>query len=76
MSTQLPSVMIVDDVPLIRKGIANCLEGRGISIIATARNGQEAIELSETHCPDIVLLDIVMPILQGYEALPILRQKL
>ncbi len=77
MSTdKKPSVMIVDDVPLIRKTIADCLGQKGIPIVAQARNGQEAIELAETSKPDFILLDIVMPIMQGYEALPILRKLL
>ncbi len=76
MSTENPTVMIVDDVPFIRKVISMCLEERAFPVIAAARNGQEAIDLCDQHKPDIILLDIVMPIMQGYEALPILRKKL
>lgn len=68
------SVLIVDDVPQIRKVLSDCLSTQGMLVCGTARNGQEAIELAQQHQPDFILLDIVMPILQGYEALPTLRE--
>ena len=69
------SVLIVDDVPQIRKVLSDCLSEKGMMVCGTARNGQEAIDLAGQHKPDFILLDIVMPILQGYEALPILRKQ-
>ena len=72
--TEQQSVLIVDDVPQIRKVLSDCLNEQGMHVCGTARNGQEAIDMAEQQQPDFILLDIVMPILQGYEALPTLRK--
>lgn len=75
-ATATPTVMVVDDVPGIRQAISRVLEGRGLQVVAMARNGEEALAMARERRPDIVLLDVVMPILQGYEALPELRKVL
>ncbi len=66
-------ILIVDDVPVIRKLISTTLENKDMTIVGTARNGKEAIDVAASQDIDIILLDIVMPIMQGYEVLPILR---
>ena len=76
MSNDVRTVLIVDDVPQIRKAINDALMRDGMDVLAAARNGQEAIDYAQKLKPDFVLLDIVMPIMQGYEALPEIRRLL
>jgi len=62
-------LLIVDDQRLIRLGLANLfLEERGITVVADAASGEEAIRLSRELKPDIILMDIDMPGLGGFEA--------
>jgi NarL family two-component system response regulator LiaR len=61
--------MIADDHPLVRYGIKTFFEAcDDIILVAEAENGKEAIELYEKHGPDIVLMDMMMPVLDGAEA--------
>ncbi|MDA3960397.1 MAG: response regulator transcription factor [Planctomycetota bacterium] len=66
-------VLVVDDVLAIRQGINQCLGGSVFQVVGQTRNGQEGIDLAKELQPDVVLLDIVMPVMQGYEALPEIR---
>jgi two-component system chemotaxis response regulator CheY len=61
--------LIADDSAFARKNIANVLEKLGGSIIAEAANGLEAVDLFSRLKPDLVVLDITMPQLDGVEAL-------
>ncbi len=62
-------VMIVDDQPLIRRGLAMMLGSEpDIEIVATAEDGQQAIELSQQESPDIVIMDLQMPGTDGVTA--------
>ena len=62
-------VMIVDDHPLVRHGIKTVFEAYDeILLVAEAENGKEAIEMCEKYRPDIVLMDMVMPVLNGSQA--------
>ena len=65
-STENRSVLIVDDDKGTRKSIGRYLGARGITCF-TAEDGAHALESIETHHPDIVLLDIMMPGLNGTE---------
>lgn len=66
--TFLPAtILIVDDIDYNREMLATYLEGRGFTLLF-AENGREAIEQSQTHSPDLVLLDMKMPEMDGYEA--------
>lgn len=67
--------LIADDEDHIRLFVKTMLIGMGCDVVAEARNGQEAIELFERHHPDLVLLDINMPILDGRAALKALRER-
>jgi len=61
-------VLLVDDHNLVRAGIRVLLERfSDIEIVGEASNGQQALDLIETHRPDLVLADIAMPILSGLE---------
>lgn len=62
-------VLIVDDQALIRTGIATLLARKpGIEVVGQASNGQEALDLVATLDPDVVLMDVLMPVMDGVEA--------
>jgi len=70
-------VLVVDDQQLIRDGIASMLDIQaGVEVVGTAKNGQEAIEHATALKPDIVLMDIHMPVMDGIAATEKLRQQL
>ena len=63
-------VMVVDDSVFMRKMITKMLEKeKDIEIVAIAKNGKEAVELNLKHSPDVITLDIEMPVMNGLEAL-------
>src|SRR5690606_7326271 len=62
-------IIIVDDHQLVREGIASMLSGvRGIEVAALASSGEEAINIAREADPDVVLMDITMPGMNGIEA--------
>jgi NarL family two-component system response regulator LiaR len=61
-------VIIADDDPLARRVVKNALQDAGIVVIAEASNGREAAELALYYKPDCVLMDLVMPEVDGFEA--------
>jgi DNA-binding NarL/FixJ family response regulator len=68
-------VLLVDDVADLRFMLRLNLEGSGhFRVVGEAGNGLEGVELAREHQPDLVLLDIAMPIKDGMEALPEIRQ--
>lgn len=63
------TVMIVDDHEMVRKGARGYLEAQlDITVVAEAESGEEAMQLSREHVPDVVLMDLVMPGMDGVEA--------
>ena len=68
-----PTMLIVDDHPLTRDGLTALLSGNGFEILGEAAGGREAIELARELQPDVILLDLSMPDLDGLSALPELR---
>lgn len=65
------SVLLVDDQELVRTGFRMILEASpGIRVVGEASNGREAIEAARRLRPDVILLDIQMPVQTGLEALP------
>jgi CheY-like chemotaxis protein len=64
-----PRVLVVDDDDAIREVIAEVLRDEGYEVIC-ARNGLQALdELNKEHHPDLVLLDLMMPVMSGWEVL-------
>lgn len=61
-------ILLVDDEPLIRMDVKDTLEDRGYNIIGEACDGFEAVEMCKKYNPDLVIMDIDMPILDGIKA--------
>src|SRR5271154_5808847 len=68
-------VLVVDDHPLMRVGIAAIIDGRsGMTTVAQAGTGEEAVELFERHLPDITLMDLRLPQMSGVETIRAIRR--
>src|SRR5215217_3302569 len=67
-------VLIVDDHPITRAALASLLQAHGFSVAGEAADGEEAIELARRLQPELVLLDLSMPGLDGLQALPRIRE--
>jgi DNA-binding NarL/FixJ family response regulator len=61
-------VLLVDDQAVIRDGLRVILEARGIDVVGEAEDGRAAVELARKRLPDVVLMDIRMPRMDGIEA--------
>ena len=61
-------VLIAEDETLIRLDLKGMLEGAGLEVCAEARDGVEAVELADSAEPDLAVLDVKMPRLDGIEA--------
>src|SRR3989442_12001967 len=77
MSDGLIKVLIVDDIPSTLDNLQKLLSFEpDIQVVGTATNGKEAIDLSKKSAPDIVLMDVNMPIMDGIQATEILAQEI
>jgi len=61
-------ILVAEDEALIRMDLVEMLQGAGYEVVAQATNGQEAIDLAIEHKPDLAILDVKMPILDGITA--------
>jgi DNA-binding NarL/FixJ family response regulator len=77
MSEQAPiRVLCVDDHPLVRKGIASILANESdMKLVAEAGGGREAVEMFRLHHPDVTLMDLRMPDMDGTEATRAIRRE-
>lgn len=67
-------LMIVDDQELFRESLSMILGAQGqLSVVGTAANGSEAIKMAREHKPDVILMDIRMPEIDGIECLKIIK---
>ena len=74
--TKKIKVITVDDHPLLREGIAAVMNGEeDIELVAEAASGQEAIELFRVHRPDVTLMDLQMPGMNGIDAITAIRSE-
>src|SRR3954452_4097506 len=70
------TVLAVDDHPLLREGIAAVIEKEtDIELVAEAASGQEAVDLFRAHRPDVTLMDLQMPGMNGIEAIQAIRSQ-
>lgn len=69
-------ILTVDDHPVLRRGIAAILEGEpDMVLVAEASNGREALALFRTHHPDITLMDLQMPEMNGIDTILAIRKE-
>jgi DNA-binding NarL/FixJ family response regulator len=67
-------ILVVDDHPILRQGIAAILaDQEDMRLVAQASNGREAIQQFRTHQPDVTLMDLQMPEMNGLEAITVIR---
>src|ERR1700726_3288034 len=69
-------ILLVDDHPIVRQGLKTLLEGRkGWEVIGEASDGVEAVEKAKDLTPDVMVLDVTMPRMNGLEACRVLRKQ-
>jgi CheY-like chemotaxis protein len=69
-------ILLVDDHPIVRQGLRTLLEGRpGWEVVGEASDGSEALDKVESLQPDVVVLDITMPRMNGLQACRLIQQK-
>ena len=61
-------ILLADDHPIVRQGLKVLLEREGFTVVGEASDGREAVRLAQELCPDIALLDLTMPLLNGIDA--------
>lgn len=75
LSTGAKAVMIVDDSASLRQSLCSIFEREeGIKVCAEAQNGREAIEKAQVLRPDLIVLDLSMPVMNGLDAARVLRR--
>ena len=69
-------ILVVDDHPIVRQGLKTLLEGHaGWEVIGEASDGAEALEKAKDLSPDVMVLDVTMPRMNGLEACRLLRRQ-
>jgi DNA-binding NarL/FixJ family response regulator len=69
-------ILLVDDHPIVRQGLKTLLQGHsGWEVIGEASDGAEAVEKAKDLSPDVMVLDVTMPRMNGLEACRLLRQE-
>jgi CheY-like chemotaxis protein len=76
MTTTLtpPRILTVDDDPIVRADLRVILEDAGFSVVPDARDGAEAVEHARRHTPDLIVLDLGLPGLDGFGAAATIRR--
>ena len=69
-------VLLADDHPLFLDGLKNLILSRGLEVVGTAQDGQEALEKARALRPDVVLMDVQMPRLDGLAATRLIKAEL
>jgi CheY-like chemotaxis protein len=68
------TVLVVDDSLFVRKAIESAFLSDGFKTCVEAENGKEGIEVAKQCHPDLIILDLSMPVMNGLEAAPVLRK--
>ncbi|MDQ7848796.1 MAG: response regulator transcription factor [Armatimonadota bacterium] len=69
-------VLLADDHPLFRDGVRSLLQARGVEVVGEAGDGEEAVEAALRLRPDVILMDISMPRMNGLEATRVIKARL
>lgn len=69
-------VLVIDDSPFIANQVKEGIEGNGYTVVGHARSGEEGITMCQELMPDMVLLDIIMPGIDGFETAQEIRKKM
>jgi DNA-binding NarL/FixJ family response regulator len=76
MSDQTIRIVVIDDQAVVRQGFVSLINTvADMEVIAEGTNGQQAVELYRTHKPDVMLIDLRMPVLSGVEAIAAIRRE-
>jgi CheY-like chemotaxis protein len=70
------TVLVVDDSAMIRRKLVAAFQSAGFETCREAENGKQAIEVASEMKPDVIMLDLSMPVMNGLEAAPVLRRTL
>jgi CheY-like chemotaxis protein len=68
------TVLVADDSAIVRRAVCSALLSDGFDVCGEATDGQEAIELAGRLSPDLIILDLSMPVMNGLQAIPVLRE--
>ncbi|WP_044894131.1 response regulator [Bacillus alveayuensis] len=71
----MAKILIVDDAKFMRMTLSNILKKANHEIVGEGENGKQAVELYRTLRPDVVTLDITMPVMNGLEAVKAIKQE-
>ena len=71
-----PRLLLADDHRMLRDGLRRAMSDNGVEVVGEASNGEEAVRLAQELLPDVVLMDVTMPILDGIEATRLIRSQL
>jgi YesN/AraC family two-component response regulator len=72
-SAPAKTVLLVDDNPSVRAGLRDLFISAGFKVCIEADNGLKAIDLAQEYTPDLIILDVVMPVMNGIDAAPKLK---
>jgi CheY-like chemotaxis protein len=73
-TTVAKTVLIVDDSAIVRRAVGSALLSDGFAVCGEATDGQQAVELAGKLSPDLIILDVSMPVMNGLQAAPVLRK--
>lgn len=62
------TLVLADDHTMLREGLRRSLEAEGFRVLAEAKDGEEAVQLALEHVPDVILMDVSMPVMDGVAA--------
>lgn len=67
-------IIVIDDDPITRMDLVEMLRGEGYDVVAEGKNGEEAVRLTQTWQPHLVIMDVKMPVMDGLTATGIIRK--
>ena len=68
-------IVVADDHTMVREGLARAMENAGFEVVAQAGDGEAAVAMAKEHLPDIVLMDLSLPVLSGIAATKRIREE-